>query len=130
MTNAPRIYPTLRYDDCPAAIDQLTKAFGFEVVAIHEGERGGIVHSLLAYGDDLVMVSSRTPDRDTRFDVGTACVYVAVDDPDAHHDHAVAQGVEVIMELVDQDYGSREYAARDLEGNLWVFGTYRPSREG
>jgi hypothetical protein len=24
------------------------------------------------------------------------------------------------------DYGSREYGARDLEGNLWSFGTYDP----
>ena len=24
------------------------------------------------------------------------------------------------------DYGSREYSARDLEGNLWSFGTYDP----
>ena len=23
------------------------------------------------------------------------------------------------------DYGSREYSAPDLEGNLWSFGTYR-----
>jgi uncharacterized glyoxalase superfamily protein PhnB len=30
------------------------------------------------------------------------------------------------MELTDQDYGSREYAARDPEGNVWCFGTYRP----
>ena len=30
------------------------------------------------------------------------------------------------MELVDQDYGSREYAAVDGEGNVWCFGTYRP----
>ena len=27
------------------------------------------------------------------------------------------------MELADQDYGSRDYSARDLEGNLWSFGT-------
>lgn len=30
------------------------------------------------------------------------------------------------MELTDQDYGSREFTARDLEGHLWCFGTYRP----
>jgi len=29
------------------------------------------------------------------------------------------------MELTDQDYGSREFAARDPEGNVWCFGTYR-----
>ena len=33
---------------------------------------------------------------------------------------------EIVRELADTDYGSREYAARDLEGNVWSFGTYRP----
>jgi uncharacterized glyoxalase superfamily protein PhnB len=30
------------------------------------------------------------------------------------------------MPLTDQDYGSRDYTARDPEGNLWSFGTYLP----
>jgi uncharacterized glyoxalase superfamily protein PhnB len=29
------------------------------------------------------------------------------------------------MDLVDQPYGSREFAARDYEGNVWCFGTLR-----
>jgi hypothetical protein len=28
--------------------------------------------------------------------------------------------------LYDTPYGSREYSARDLEGNVWTFGTYHP----
>ena len=54
-------------------------------------------------------------------------IYVAVDDPDTHHDRAVGAGAEVVMELTDQDYGSREYAAKDPEGNVWCFATYRPT---
>jgi len=53
-------------------------------------------------------------------------IYVAIDDPDAHHDRARAAGAQIVRELADQDYGSREYSARDLEGNLWSFGTYDP----
>lgn len=30
------------------------------------------------------------------------------------------------MEPADQDYGSRDFAVRDLEGNQWTFGTYDP----
>jgi uncharacterized glyoxalase superfamily protein PhnB len=26
----------------------------------------------------------------------------------------------------DTEYGSREYSARDAEGNTWHFGTYQP----
>ena len=29
--------------------------------------------------------------------------------------------------LTDPDYGSRDFAARDPEGNVWCLGTYRPS---
>ena len=49
-----------------------------------------------------------------------------MDDPDAHHDRAKAAGAEIFRELSDQDYGSRDYAARDPDGNEWYFGTYRP----
>lgn len=38
-------------------------------------------------------------------------------------------GAEITTELHDTDYGSRDYAARDPEGNLWNFGTYRPGVE-
>ena len=126
MATAPRIYPTLRFDDAHAAVELLTKALGFEVVTLVEDD-GKIVHGLLAYDTGIVMVSDRTDTGSPElFDHGTQCLFIAVDDPDAHHDHAVAQGAEVVMELVDQDYGSREYAVRDAEGNVWVFGTYRP----
>ncbi|WP_407646997.1 VOC family protein [Actinacidiphila soli] len=38
----------------------------------------------------------------------------------------MAAGAEVVMPLTDQVYGSRDYTARDPEGNLWSFGTYLP----
>jgi uncharacterized glyoxalase superfamily protein PhnB len=53
-------------------------------------------------------------------------VYVCVDDVDAHHARAVANGADIVRDLADTDYGSREYSARDLDGNLWSFGSYQP----
>ncbi|NNE10223.1 MAG: hypothetical protein HKN20_16810 [Gemmatimonadetes bacterium] len=32
----------------------------------------------------------------------------------------------IIQELMDEEYGSRGYMAKDLEGNQWYFGTYQP----
>jgi len=49
----------------------------------------------------------------------------AIDNPDALHERAVAAGAETVMGLTDQEDGSREFA-RDLEGNVWCFGTHRP----
>jgi uncharacterized glyoxalase superfamily protein PhnB len=57
---------------------------------------------------------------------GGAAVYLVVEDPDAHHERARAAGADIVRELNDTDYGSREYSARDLEGNHWSFGTYQP----
>jgi uncharacterized glyoxalase superfamily protein PhnB len=48
-------------------------------------------------------------------------------DPDRHHPRAAAAGADVVRELEDMEYGSREYSVRDIEGNLWSFGTYDPS---
>jgi uncharacterized glyoxalase superfamily protein PhnB len=56
----------------------------------------------------------------------TGGIYAIVEDPDAHHVRAKAAGAEILRELTDQDYGSRDYSARDPEGHLWSFGTYRP----
>jgi uncharacterized glyoxalase superfamily protein PhnB len=126
MTTAPRIYPTLRYADAKAAIDFLTTAFGFVASDVTEGEDGQIVHALVSYDTGVVMLSSRRKGDDP-FDTGRTVLYVAVDDPDAHHDKAVGAGAEIMTGLVDQPYGSREYNALDPEGNIWCFGTYRPS---
>lgn len=124
-TYLPSVYPVLRYDDAPGAIRFLTEAFQLERVTVHEGPDGTIVHAQLAWRTGVVMLGSRSSG-DSRFETGRGVLYLAVDDPDAHHDHAVAAGAEVVMELVDQPYGSREYAALDPEGNVWSFGTYRP----
>jgi uncharacterized glyoxalase superfamily protein PhnB len=59
--------------------------------------------------------------------VGHYSLYLAVDHPDAHHDRARQAGAEIVLGLKDEDYGSRGYTARDPEGNLWSFGTYRPA---
>jgi uncharacterized glyoxalase superfamily protein PhnB len=58
--------------------------------------------------------------------VGQGWLYVAVDDVDSLFERANAAGAEVVMEPTDQDYGSRDFSVRDLEGNLWSFGTYQP----
>ena len=53
-------------------------------------------------------------------------IYTVVGNPDMHAQRARAAGAELTNELHDTDYGSREYSARDPEGNVWHFGTYRP----
>jgi uncharacterized glyoxalase superfamily protein PhnB len=118
------IIPTLRYDDPKAAIDFLDRAFGFHRNEVNENEDGTIAHAELTHGRGAVMIGSRKPG--DRFETGRAVLYAIVDDPDAHHDRARVAGATIVLELTDQPYGSREYAAEDPEGNVWSFGTYDP----
>ena len=122
-----RIFPVLKYEDAHAAMNFLERAFGFERHAVYDGENGGVAHAELKLGDEYVMLGS-TSEGDERFNQGAGrySLYVAVDDPDAHYARAKEAGATIERELTDQDYGSREYTARDPEGNLWSFGTYRP----
>jgi uncharacterized glyoxalase superfamily protein PhnB len=119
------IIPALRYPDARAAIDFLVSAFGFTQHAGHDQD-GVIGHAELRLDDAWVMLGD-TRAGSADFPPGPTTIYVVVDDPDAHHDRAVAAGAEIVLELTDQDYGSREYAARDPAGNVWSFGTYRPT---
>ncbi len=121
------IYPVLQYRDAHAAIDWLERAFGFERTAVHDGPDGAIAHAELRHGEGTIMLGTASPDGG-RFGhhAGQEWTYVVVEDADAHFERASAAGAEIVMELTDQDYGSRDYSARDPEGNFWSFGTYRP----
>jgi uncharacterized glyoxalase superfamily protein PhnB len=125
------ICPTLRYRDAHAAIKQLTEAFGFAKGAVYESEDGTILHAELSYGDGTVMLGTKGVGGvfdDAMGDAGPVGVYVVVDDPDAHFKRARQAGAEILTEPTDQDYGARDYMARDVEGNVWSFGTYTPVR--
>lgn len=122
MDQAPNVYPFLRFADADAALEWLGRAFGFkEQVVYRSGDdnTGPIVHGEISLGPGIVMFGEGEPD-----DRG---IYVAVEDAGDHYEQAKAAGAEIVREIEDTDYGSREYTARDPERNVWSFGTYRPS---
>ena len=124
------IFPSLTYEDAPAAIEWLCRAFGFERKLVVPGPEGSITYSELCHGAGVIMVSSPKPDagRVGPGSVPAVCqaLCVHVDDPDAHYARATGAGAEIIQDLKNEDYGSRGYLARDPEGHQWYFGTYRP----
>lgn len=127
------VYPTILYADAKAAIGLLKDAFGFTETSVYEDADGLVLHAELASGTGVVMLGSKGRGgvfADAMGDAGPAGVYVVVDDVDAHHKRAVEYGVEILMPPTDQDYGSRDYMARDAEGNVWSFGTYTPGAGG
>ncbi|MEY2418899.1 MAG: hypothetical protein QOG90_1579, partial [Actinomycetota bacterium] len=125
----PRMYPRLAYRDEFAALEYLTRVFGF--AERREARVGGTSpddHMLawLQFGTGLVMIGHSNEDIHrivSPMDAGSASVMinVDVDDIDAHYAHAVAEGATITMELEDAYYGSRRYEATDLEGHRWHF---------
>jgi uncharacterized glyoxalase superfamily protein PhnB len=128
---AASMHPFLRYADAPAAIDWLVRAFGLEKRAVFPNADATIAHAELGLGGSVLMLGSSKPDdlglKSPR-EVGavTQGIYVVLPEVDAHYARARAAGAEIVYGPRNTDYGSREYGARDLEGHLWSFGTYRP----
>jgi uncharacterized glyoxalase superfamily protein PhnB len=126
-----KVFPSLRYQDAPAAIDWLCEAFGFEKQLVIPGPNGTISHAQLKFGHDCIMLGSSKDDSlgmKSPRELGgvTQSIYIYISNVDAHHDRAKSAGAQIVIPLQNTDYGSREYSARDPEGHLWHFGTYLP----
>ena len=133
-TTAPTIIPGMRYDDAPAAIDWLCRAFGFSPHLVVPDDMGGIAHAQLMLGNGMIMLGSVREDGEygqlvtTPREAGarTQAAYVVIEEIDEHYRRAVEAGAEIVYEIADQEYGGRLYAALDPEGHLWNFGSYDP----
>lgn len=118
----------MRARDARTLIRFLVEAFGFEETVVYgEGER--VDHAQLSWplggGVMLGSVPATGTEDPWALQPGTFGAYVVTDDTDALHERAAAAGAEITRKPFDTDYGSRDFAARDPEGNLWSFGTYR-----
>ena len=123
-----------RYDDCEAALRFLTEAFGFTEHGVYRDDQGRIVHAQLKFGESFFMFG---PEDDGPFSAfmtspaaaggrETTTLYVIVPSVAEHFEQARAAGAEIVFELKDEEYGGQSYAARDLEGHVWTFGSYDP----
>ena len=118
QTQTPNFFPFTRYADANGAIEWLSRAFGFSERVVYRGADGTVHHAEMSLGPGIVMFGQGDPSEQG--------IYVAVDDVDAHYARAKAAGAEIVREIEDTPYESREYTARDPEGHVWSFGTYRP----
>lgn len=133
----PDLFPQFLYHDALAGIASLERAFGFERIAVYPGDDGSVAHAELRAGRGYVMTASWSEGGMYRFavprdidNVNTGSVYVGTPDVEARFERAKAAGAEIVKEMIETDYGSRDFSARDSEGFLWHFGTYRPTIDG
>ncbi len=124
-TPPPQVWPTLRANDARALIRFLVDVVGFEETAVY-GEGDVVHHAELSWppGGGVMLGSARS-DNETVTGPGRFSAYVVTDEPDALCERIRAAGGTITVELKDTDYGSRDFAIDDPEGNHWYFGTYR-----
>jgi len=126
------VYPAVQYRNGRKAIAWLGEAFGFEPLLVVPGASDDSVgHAELRLGRAVIMLNSADEGQLHEMlapggEPPRQSLYVVIEDPDAHYARAKAAGARVILDLRNEDYGSRGYTALDLEGNVWSFGTYRP----
>jgi uncharacterized glyoxalase superfamily protein PhnB len=118
-----QVIPYLLYEDGPATIEFLTKAFGFDAGMRTTGSAGGMHAELeVAPGGGLIYLGQPMEEFRNPSVVGkTSFLYVVVDDVDSHHRRAKNAGARIIEEPTDQDYGHRRYGCVDPQGHEWYF---------
>lgn len=132
-----RIFPGMRFVDARAGIAFLERAFGFETQVCYadDADPSIVNHAQLVLRGQIVMLGSARKDAypvvspKEAGGVVTGGIYVALDtadEVDRLHERARDAGAEILMPPHDQDYGSHDFMARDPEGHIWSFGTYRP----
>ena len=119
------VIPVLVYEDIQAAHDFLIRAFGFTSGGIFRTDDGTVVHAEVRAGDCPIWLHRVTQEhgmaspKDARDSHGG--LEVIVPDVDVHFARAKDAGAAIEREPTEQDYGLREYGARDPENHRWWF---------
>jgi uncharacterized glyoxalase superfamily protein PhnB len=127
VLRTPDIYPRLAYRDELAAVEYLTRVFGFTEQVEARMEYDGKYLCWMRVGSGILMLGHANPDVHyiySPLDAGltTVMINVYVHDIDSHYAHAVEEGANITMELADAFFGERRYEATDPEGHRWHFG--------
>jgi uncharacterized glyoxalase superfamily protein PhnB len=118
------INPVVHFRDVEAGAQFLTRAFGFVQHAAHKDPEGVVQYVEMSLDGAALGFGPKV--EGSMFDTGPSVVYISRDEVDSMYERAAAADVEILMKPTDQDYGSRDFVAKDHEGNIWCFGTYHP----
>jgi PhnB protein len=137
MAEPQTVVPMVAYEDAAAAIEWLSRAFGFrEDPDERYTEDGRVTHAELDVGDgSVIYVANPTPDyvapKRHREECEVAArwssvpwvvdgVSVEVADLDEHFARAESAGATLLSQIEDNPFG-RLYRAEDVEGHRWMF---------
>lgn len=117
------IWPLMTSIDALALRDWLAQ-LGFEKgPLIHKD--GRVDHSEMIWpGGGRVIVCTQREEDPSMVPAGIGNVYIVTDDPDEVYRTAREMEATISRELMDTDYGSREFTVRSPDGHSLTFGTY------
>jgi uncharacterized glyoxalase superfamily protein PhnB len=119
------IIPVLVYEDIEAAHDYLVRVFGFTSGGMHRLDDGTVVHAEVRSGSAPIWLHRVTAEHQMGSPKDATAAHsgleVIIDDVDAHYARSQAAGAIIDGPPADQDYGLREYGARDPENHRWWF---------
>jgi len=115
------IAPYLFYEDVAAALDWLTRAFGFRERFRLTAPNGKVAHAELELAGAIVMLGNVGARNSARPSTVRASVYVYVDDVAAHCERARAAGATIVEPTSERPFGDRLDLATDPEGHEWYF---------
>jgi len=122
------VLPHVRYSDIPAAIEWLTRTFGFRE---HYRYGDPISGAQMRLGDAWIMLKSAPAGSATprQLGYGTQSLTVFVGDVDSHFSNTKIQGARIVEELHETIYGERQYGVEDLAGHHWLFSQHARNRD-
>ena len=129
------VTPMLAYEDGVAALEWLSKAFGFHEIMRMIGEGGRLAHGEMETGDGVIMMATPSPDyegpshhrehcdaarkwSEVPWVVDGALVYI--DDVQKHYERAKEEGANILSEPETESHGTL-YRVEDIEGHRWMF---------
>jgi len=137
IDSAQGVFPMLSYEDGPAAVDWLTRVFGFRErtesrMIMPDGTLG---HAEMQTGHGVIFLSTmlrgyESPNRHREHCDTTRAwssvpwvingVMIHVDDIDPHYERSKREGARLLSPVEDAPPG-RLYRAEDFEGQRWMF---------
>jgi PhnB protein len=126
------IIPHLVMKNAVGAIDFYIKSLGFKEVSRMLTPDGKILHCVLSFGEQPIMLSDAFPGMAAGHcrspeELGGSCVtiHLNVADVDAAFAKAVAGGAKVTMPVADMFWGDRYGKIVDPFGHHWSMGTHK-----
>jgi len=135
MSEYPAVIPMIAYENGPAAMDWLSRAFGFREKTRMTAPDGRLSHGEMDTGGGMIMLATPSPHYHGPKRHREECeqarqwsevpyiidgVLVYVDDVTSHFERAKAAGATILSAPEEASEGKR-YRAEDLEGHRWMF---------